>query len=79
MGNSGQELEAKPRHIVSREELRRFYQAIETPKEKALFKLYATTGLRRQEILSLKHEDIDFEKRMITPNNHFGRDEEVLV
>lgn len=62
----------KPKHIVSREELRRFYAAIETPKEKALFLLYATTGLRRQEILSLKPEDIDFEIRMITPNNHLG-------
>lgn len=34
--------------------------------------LYATTGLRRDEILSLKPEDIDFSKRMITPNNHIG-------
>jgi integrase/recombinase XerD len=62
----------KPKHIVSKEDLRRFYKAIETPKEKALFLLYATSGLRRQEILSLKPEDIDFEKRMITPNNHLG-------
>jgi integrase/recombinase XerD len=62
----------KPKHIVSKEELKNFYSAIETPKEKALFLLYATSGLRRQEIISLKPEDIDFEKRMITPNNHFG-------
>jgi len=62
----------KPKHIVSKEDLRRFYSAIETPKEKALFLFYATSGLRRQEILSLKPDDIDFEKRMITPNNHFG-------
>ena len=62
----------KPKHIVSKEDLRRFYEAIETPKEKALFLLYATSGLRRQEILSLKPDDIDFEKRMITPKNHFG-------
>jgi integrase len=62
----------KPKHIVSKEDVRRFYKAIETPKERALFLLYATTGLRRQEILSLKPEDIDFEKRMITPNNHLG-------
>jgi integrase len=34
--------------------------------------LYATTGLRRDEILSLKLEDIDFERRMITPNKHRG-------
>jgi integrase len=62
----------KPKHIVSKEALRRFYEAIETPKEKALFLLYATSGLRRQEILSMRPEDIDFEKRMITPNNHLG-------
>ncbi len=62
----------KPKHIVNKEDLRRFYRAIETPKEKALFLLYATSGLRRQEILSLKPENIDFEKRMITPNNHLG-------
>ncbi|MBN1358523.1 tyrosine-type recombinase/integrase [Candidatus Bathyarchaeota archaeon] len=62
----------KPKHIVSKEDLKRFYDAIETSKEKALFLLYATSGLRRQEILSLKPEDVDFEKRMITPNNHLG-------
>jgi len=62
----------KPKHIVSKEDLRRFYNAIETPKEKALFMLYATSGLRRQEILSLTPDNIDFEKRMITPNNHLG-------
>ena len=37
-----------------------------------LYFLYATSGLRRQEILLLTPEDIDFEKRMITPSNHFG-------
>ena len=62
----------KPKHIVNKEDLIRFCNAIETPKEKALFLLYATSGLRRQEILSLKPEDVDFEKRMITPNNHLG-------
>jgi integrase len=62
----------KPKHIVSKEDLKIFYEAIETPKEKALFLLYATSGLRRQEILSLTADDIDFKKRMITPNNHLG-------
>jgi integrase len=62
----------KPKQIVSNEQLRQFYGCLETPKEKALFMLYATTGLRREEILSLKPEDIDFDKRMITPNNHEG-------
>jgi integrase/recombinase XerD len=57
---------------VSIEQLKQFYGCLETSKEKALFMLYATTGLRRDEILSLKLEDIDFERRMITPNNHHG-------
>jgi integrase len=62
----------KPKHIISNEQLNQFYEHIETPKEKALFMLYATTGLRHDEILSLKLENIDFNKRMITPNNHTG-------
>ena len=62
----------KPKQIVSKEQVKQFYEALETTKEKALFMLYATTGLRRAEILSLKAGDIDFEKRMITPNNHLG-------
>jgi integrase len=62
----------KPKQIVSKEQLKQFYKCLETPKERALFMLYATTGLRREEILSLKPENIDFDKRMITPNNHNG-------
>ena len=62
----------KPKQIVSKEQLKQFYQCLETPKEKVLFMLYATTGLRREEILSLKPENIDLSKRMITPDNHEG-------
>jgi integrase len=62
----------KPKQILCKEQLKQFYECLETPKEKALFLLYATTGLRRDEIRSLRPEDIDFEKRMITPNNHEG-------
>jgi integrase len=43
----------KPKQIVSREQVKRFYGCLETSKERALFLLYATTGLRREEILSL--------------------------
>jgi integrase len=62
----------KPKQILCKEQLKQFYRCLETPKEKALFMLYATTGLRRDEILSLRPEGIDFDKRMITPNNHEG-------
>ena len=62
----------KPKQILCKEQLKQFYKCLETPKEKALFLLYATTGLRREEVLSLKPDDINFAKRMITPNNHEG-------
>jgi integrase/recombinase XerD len=62
----------KPKQIVNKEQVKQFYECLGTTKEKALFMLYATTGLRREEILSLKPENIDFNKRMITPNNHEG-------
>jgi integrase/recombinase XerD len=62
----------RPKQIVSNAQVRQFYEALETSKEKALFLLYATSGLRREEILTLRFEDVDFEKRMITPNNHSG-------
>jgi integrase len=62
----------KPKQILSKEQLKQFYECLESKKEKALFLLYATTGLRRDEILSLRSEDVEFEKRMITPSNHNG-------
>lgn len=62
----------KPKQIVSKEQVKQFYLCLNTSKEKALFMLYATTGLRREEILSLTPEDVDFDNRMITPNNHLG-------
>ena len=62
----------KPKQVPTKDHLKSFFECLEAPKEKALFLLYATTGLRRQEILTLKPEDIDFEKRMITPDNHKG-------
>ena len=62
----------KPKHIPSKEQIKQFYESLDTSKERALFLLYATSGLRRQEILSLELKDIDFGNRMITPKNHEG-------
>jgi len=50
------------------DELRKFYEALETDRDRALFLLYATTGLRESELVNLERENIDFEKRMIIPN-----------
>jgi len=62
----------KPKTIPKIEDLVRFYYAIETIKGKALFLLYATSGLRRNEVLTLFFDDVDSKSRMITPNNHKG-------
>lgn len=58
-----------PKVIPSKQEVRKFYDALERPIERALFLFYATTGLRKNEVLSLQIDDIDFDKRMIVPNN----------
>lgn len=54
-------------NVPTREEVQKFYSALEDTREKAMFMLYATTGLRRNELLYLKKEDVDFPKRMIIP------------
>jgi integrase len=63
----------KPKAIPSKKEVQQFYQALENPKDKALFLLYASSGLRRHEALSLNIEDIDFENCMVHPKPHNGR------
>jgi len=62
----------KPVVVPSKDQLKRFYQALRTPRARALFLMYASTGLRKMELLSLTKDDIDWEKRMIIPNNHDG-------
>jgi integrase len=60
---------APVRPPLSRKELREFYEAIGNPMEEAMFLLYATTGRRRLEILSLKMGEIDQESRALMPNH----------
>ncbi len=62
----------KTKHIPSKQELRKFYDTLVKPKDQAVFMMYASSGLRKAEILSLTLDNIDFEKRMITPDNHTG-------
>jgi integrase len=58
----------RPKRIPSKEEIKAGFNALRTDKQRAIYLLYATTGLRMNELTSLKMEDIDFDKRMITPN-----------
>ena len=55
--------------VPSKEELRRFYDALPSWKFKALFFMYASSGRRRGELLDLTLEDVDFEQRMLAPIN----------
>jgi len=65
-------IQLKPIIVPSKEQMREFYRALRTPRARALFLMYASTGLRKMELLSLRRDDIDWEKRMIIPSNHNG-------
>ena len=69
----------KPKNIPSRDTLQKFYEALCSTKERALFLLYASSGLRRMEVLNLFIRDIDFEKRMIKPKAHSGETKKVWL
>jgi integrase len=58
--------------IPSKEQLQKFFEALRTPIARALFLMYASSGLRKMELLSLRKEDIDWQNRMIVPKNHSG-------
>ncbi|MGB9023452.1 MAG: site-specific integrase, partial [Candidatus Bathyarchaeia archaeon] len=58
--------------IPTKEQLQKFHQALRTPIARALFLTYASSGLRKMELLSLRKDDIDWEKRMAIPKNHSG-------
>jgi integrase len=62
----------RPVVVPSKDQLKRFYQALRTPRARALFLMYVSTGLRKMELLSLTNDDIDWDKRMVIPNNHNG-------
>jgi integrase len=53
--------------VPNKEELQIFYTNLETAEDRALFLLYATSGLRRNEVLSLLISDVDINERMIIP------------
>jgi len=53
--------------IPSKADLRKAFELLKDERARAMFMLYATTGLRRNELLELRLKDIDFERRMILP------------
>jgi len=61
-----------PKEIPSKKEIREFYYSIESLRGRSMYLLYATSGLRRNEGLSLLTSDVDIDKRMIVPRVHSG-------
>ena len=53
--------------VPTREQLREFYEAIDNQAGRIYFLLYAVSGLRRGEALSLRPSDVDEELRMLMP------------
>ena len=51
--------------LPTKKQLRIGFQALTDDRERAMFLFYATTGLRRSELLNLKKSDVDFESRSV--------------
>ena len=62
----------KPKILPSKEELKRFYGVLSSLRDKAMFLLLASSGLRLGEVLSLMRSEIDLERRLIAPKQHSG-------
>ena len=62
----------QPKKVPTQKQLQEFYRALPSLKKKALFLLYASSGLRRGEILSMSMEDLDLNRRIIIPAVHSG-------
>jgi integrase len=62
----------KPKVIPSKEDLLRFFDALDSEVGEVLFLFYASSGLRKSEVLGLNESNFDLERRMIMPNGHNG-------
>jgi integrase len=57
----------KPKNIPTKEDLQKFFAEIDSIKEKALFLFFTSSGLRRNEILKLRLQNLDLTSRTIIP------------
>jgi len=62
-------INGNPKIIPSRKKVKDFFQALPCDEAKTIFLFYATSGLRRNEVLTLEFSDVDFDRRMIIPSN----------
>lgn len=59
--------ELQPKILPSKQQLRKFYDLLDYDHERVLFLLYASSGLRRSEVLDLRINQLDQEQRAIIP------------
>jgi len=55
--------------VPTKEDLQRFFRELDDLTSQTVFLLYATGGMRRNELLTLTIDDIDVENRVIIPKN----------
>jgi len=58
-----------PTKVPSKEGLQAFYRHLESTRLRAMFLVYATSGLRSGEVLDLKMGDVDLNRHMLTPKS----------
>jgi integrase len=58
-----------PKTVPSKEDLKRFFDALENDRDRAFFLLAASSGLRRSELLNLSLDDLDPKSRTVIPKN----------
>jgi len=55
--------------VPTKEDLQRFFKELDSLTSQTAFLLYATSGMRRNELLTLTIDDVDVENRTIIPKN----------
>ncbi len=59
-----------PKMIPTKEELQAFHNAIDNLRDKTVFLFFATSGLRREELLNITFDEVDLQKRMLSPRSN---------
>ncbi|WP_246608681.1 tyrosine-type recombinase/integrase [Paenibacillus agaridevorans] len=65
--------EARLPQVLSLGEVKRLFEALENQKHKALLMLSYSSGLRVSEVVKLRHEDIDVERKTLRVRQGKGR------
>jgi integrase len=64
------QVDPKLRLLPTKKQLSEFYNLLDTDYERLLFIGYASSGLRRTELLEMKMKDIDFDNHAFIPNHN---------